>query len=81
MKHQGNVRPAIWRRVDVKDCLAVELHEIILVSSGFNGDQSFRCCRVLPDAMHHAVAVTVLPAAAPTTESPTAGTLAQVKEF
>jgi hypothetical protein len=47
---------------------------MILAAFGFKGDQSFRFCRVVPGDMHQAVAVRVLPAAAPTTESPPAGT-------
>ncbi len=57
------------------DCLLVELDGIILPAFGFKGDPSFRCCRDLPDGMHQAVAVRVLPVVAATAESPAAGTL------
>jgi hypothetical protein len=71
-------RPTIWRRVQVKDCLVGELHEIIFAAFGFKGDQSFRFCRVLPNAMHQAMAVRSCQPAAATTDSPAAGTLPAV---
>jgi hypothetical protein len=41
-------RPAIWRRIQVKDCLLLDLHQIILAALGFEGEHTFRFSRCLP---------------------------------
>jgi hypothetical protein len=42
-------QPAIWRHVQVKDCLLLDLHTIILATFGFEGEHTFRFSRRPPN--------------------------------
>jgi hypothetical protein len=45
-------RPTIWRRIQVKDCLLLDLHTFILAAFGFEGEHTFRFSRCLPNYLN-----------------------------